>query len=161
MKKILSLIFLLPLIFNSCAEGDPSSWNKSVTEVYNQTVNNIEEFEELIALDKVGDVNAAKVIQEKGTQIISDLDNSIALISEEELPRGVEEYQTSILSVLESMKSQVSIGLQFTSFTDKSSDTEVENYADKYDDASVATAKKVEAMMTAQKQFLKHFNLEQ
>ncbi len=158
-KKTFLTLSLLALLA-SCTGIDPTTWNKKIVDHYNKSIDEIESFEEMISAEKVGDANAIKAILDKGASIQTQLDESINAITVQELPDDAEAYQESVLEVLKSMKDQVSIGLRFTNITEEIADSEIENYADKYDAASQVTSKKVETFIQQQLKFAQSNGIE-
>ena len=155
MIKRIILLLITTILLASCESINSEAWNKQVVDTYNQTVGDIEEFEDMISLDKIGKPNAIKSILEKGNSISARLDAAIASITQNEIPDGAETYQTATLEMLQSMKVQISIGLQFTNITEQSAEADIDGYADKYDAASYQTATKTDSFVAAQQQFVK------
>lgn len=156
MVKKSFLIITLTVLLAACSGVDPITWNKNIIDQYNQSVDQIESFEDMISTDKIGDVNATNDIIKKGTNILEELDKSITFISTEKIPEGAELYQKATLEVLESMKHQIKVGLKFGNITDEQADDKIENFADLYDDASKETNEKVNIFLELQREFIKN-----
>lgn len=153
-KKIYLALTIL-LLITSCKGVDSAVWDQEIVNNYNLAVEEIANFEELISLEKVGDPDAIKSILTQGTSILDQLELATTSINEKEIPKGGEEYKTAILEVFESMKEQISVGLKFTNITNENAEAEIEKYAERYDSASSATARKVNSFTRIQQDFLK------
>lgn len=160
MTKYLSIIAIFILLFTACKKEDPAKWNKEVSEIYNSYISDIEYFEHLISIDKIGDEQAIAVIKEKGQQIMERLNASVEAVTMKEMPDEAEQYQQSLIAVLEKIKKQIAIGLEFKNLNDKSTDIEIRDYAKKYDAASAETAKEVDIFKQEQQKFAKKHQLQ-
>lgn len=152
-KKILFGIFLCIPFWLSCSSGDAVSWNTKLMEVYNQTVIDVDDFQELISLETIGDTTVNRHIVIAAELILTNAEKEIKRLSAAEIPSGGEACQTALLEMLESVKSQINIGLKFTSFTDQTTVPEIDKYAEDYDEASLKTAGKATAFEFAQHKF--------
>lgn len=157
MKKFISIIVLVFLIA-SCTGVDPVGWNNAMIGHYNQVVDEIENFEESISLDVVGNAESNARIAAKGNQILSDIKINVLQIQESQLPVGGEEYQKALISFLESINDQIEIGLAFTRLGADTPQSEIEAFADQYDEASHASKRKSEALRAAQQKFMETVN---
>lgn len=160
MTKYLSIISVFILLFTACQKEDPAKWNKEASEIYNSYISDIENFEHLISIDKIGDEQAIAAIQEKGQQIMERLNASVEAVTLKEIPDEAEQYQQSLIAVLEKIKKQITIGLEFSKLNEESTDIEIRNYAKKYDAASVTTAKEVDIFKAEQQKFAKEHQLQ-
>lgn len=160
MKKVL-FTTIISLLLIACSGTDPVQWNNGIVQTYNKLNDDIEKFEELISYGVIGDSVVLDQINVQAQSILSDLDITITSLSKNDIPEKGENYQKVILDVLESMKGQITTGLEFTSFTEETPEETIEAYGTKYDTLSGITAEKVKKLKSAQKEFMKSIEIEQ
>lgn len=151
MRNILLCIVLLVVV--SCSTKDAETWNKNLIETYNKAIDEVDDFEELISLETVGDTVINQQIIELGNKILAHVDRSLKSISEVEIPSGAKDSQVAMLAVLESLKCQVNQGLKFVEFTTDTPEVDIDQYADDYDEISRTTASNVNKLRTVHKSF--------
>lgn len=153
MKKILLSALLVIPFLASCSSGDAMSWNANLIEMYNRTLDDIEDFQELVSLETIGDSITNRHLINAANNALLNVDKGIKQFSEGEIPSDGDSCQKAAVEMLESVREQINIGLKFIEFTEETLEAEVDKYADEYDAASAKTAQRVDAFTVAQKKF--------
>lgn len=152
MRKILfSVLIIIPVLI-SCSSGDATSWNSKLIDAYNRTIDDVEDFQDLISLETIGDSIVNSHIINVANLTINNADKSLKQFSTD-APSGGETSRMAFLEMLESVKLQINVGLKFTTYTKETAESDIDKYAEEYDTASLKTAGKASAFEFAQHKF--------
>lgn len=161
MKKILFFVLLCTLALASCSNENAISWNANLTAAYNKTIDDLESFEELISLETMGDTLINQQIEVLGQTLLGDIAKTIKHLENEDIPSEAEACQAAALEMFKSMDAQVNKGVKFIEFAADTPESDVEIFADAYDELSRKTAIKADAFLVAHKSFKESISTEE
>lgn len=161
MKKTLFFVLLCTLILASCSNENAISWNANLTSAYNKTVDDLDNFEELISLETMGDTLINQQIEVLGQALLGDIAKTIKHLENDDEPSEAKVCQAAGIEMFKSMDAQVQYGLKFIAFVGDTPESDVDIFADAYDELSRKTAIKADAFLAAHKTFKESISTEE
>lgn len=153
MKKTLFFVLLCTLVLVSCSNENAISWNANLTAAYNKIIDDLDNFEELISLETMGDTLVNQQIEVLGQSLLADIGKTIKHLEDDDVPSEANACQKAAMEMFKCMDEQVRYGLKFTEFVVDTPEAEVDVFADAYDELSQKTAVKADAFSIAHESF--------